>query len=119
VVNHKGSEGRENEMNATAPVRDELVASSAPRANTALHTGHLLYAAEVRVTTAREWALRPAPARMQEKRRGRLADAVAERDRLDEAYRDALASVRATDPDTADLVDDAVWRIHLFDIEPA
>lgn len=105
-------------MTATATkTTGELVASTVAGANEALHLGHLLYAAEIQVTAARGKNLDAYPARMRQRLVQRLNDAVEKRNRLDSDYRDALAAVRTTDPATSDLIDDAVWRIHLIDTE--
>lgn len=103
-------------MDTTTPAGDELVASSVPGADKALHVGHLLYAAEILVATLREkLASRAYPPRLRQKYEERLVEVVEKRDRLDDDYRQALAAVRAANPMTADLIDDAVWRVHLVE----
>lgn len=102
---------------ATAPAGDELVASAVPDANKALHAGHLLYAVEMRVTIEREKLAHARAPRIRQMYKQRLVEAVERRNRLDDTYREALAAVRAANHETADLVDDAVWRIHLINGE--
>lgn len=103
-------------MDTTTPAGDELVASSVPGADKALHTGHLLYAAEILVATLREkLASRAYPPSVRQRYEERLVEVVETRDHLDDAYREALAAVRAASPMTADLVDDAVWRVQLIE----